>query len=93
MDQVDATDKTRRFPPLYMADGITADPGFGFTREVEWDANRSQIIVTDSGCENSQVECLREGRILSVQMPELEEAGTSGAFTDDHDAAVAVRER
>jgi hypothetical protein len=72
-------------PPIYLADGISAESPFGFTREVEWNQALSQLIVTDSGCENSQVNCQRAAQILAINLPPLTEAGSSGAFSVDHE--------
>ena len=58
---------------------------FGFTREVEWNDDLSQLIVTDSGCENSQADCDRAAQILAIDLPILSEAGTSGAFSTNHE--------
>ncbi|MGB0639644.1 MAG: hypothetical protein ACPGTU_09940 [Myxococcota bacterium] len=72
-------------PPLYLADGIYSETPFGFTREVEWNDDLSQLIVTDSGCENSQADCDRAAQILAIDLPILSEAGTSGAFSTNHE--------
>ena len=71
--------------PLYLADGVVTEAPFGFTREVEWNDHTSQLIVTDSGCENSQVECERTAQILAINLPALESSGISGAFSTTHE--------
>jgi hypothetical protein len=45
------------------------EPGFGFTREVEWAADLNQLLVTDSGCENAQDDCSRMGRVVTTALP------------------------
>jgi len=71
-------------PPEYMADGILPSPGLGFTREVEWDAETNRLLVVDSGCENSQDNCGRDGQILAIDWPSLSPSGQTGAFSLDH---------
>jgi len=70
-------------PPTYLADGTLPDPGFGFTREVEWDEELLRLIVTDSGCENSQDECGRSGRVLAFSLPELPPSDRGGSARPD----------
>ena len=74
-----------RNPPEYLADGILPSPGLGFTREVEWDPVRSQLLVVDSGCENSQDDCGRTGQTLAISWPELSPSGQSGAVSPTHE--------
>jgi hypothetical protein len=66
-------------PPTYLADGTVTDPGFGFTREVEWDGEIQRLIVTDSGCENAQDACSRSGRVLAFSLPQLSPSDLGGS--------------
>jgi hypothetical protein len=72
-------------PPEYLADGVLPNPGLGFTREVEWDPLTEQLLVIDSGCENSQDDCGRVGKTLAIQWPELSPSGQSGAVSSNHE--------
>jgi len=74
-----------RTPPGYLADGLLPEPGLGFTREVEWDPVTDQLLVIDSGCENSQDDCGRTGRTLAIDWPELNPSTLSGAVSSTHD--------
>jgi hypothetical protein len=74
-----------RSPPEYLADGILPSPGLGFTREIEWDSDTSQLLVVDSGCENAQDDCGRTGHILAIEWPVLSPSGKSGAFSPTHE--------
>jgi len=70
-------------PPTYLADGTLPDPGFGFTREVEWDGELKRLIVTDSGCENAQDACGRSGRVLAFSLPALPHSDRGGSARPD----------
>jgi len=72
-------------PPTYLADGVLPEPGLGFTREVEWDEDNEALLVVDSGCENSQDDCGRSGRVLLIEFPELSSSEKTGAFTAGHE--------
>ena len=72
-------------PPTYLMDGILPSPGLGFTREVEWDEENQSLLVVDSGCENSQDDCDRPGRILLVELPERVNSNKMGTFTPGHE--------
>ena len=71
-------------PPQYMADGLLAGAGIGFTRDVEWDPDSNALLVVDSGCENIQDRCGRSGEILAFDFPELQISGKSGAYAANH---------
>ena len=62
-------------PPEYMADGLLAETGIGFTRDVEWDPDSNALLVVDSGCENTQDRCGRAGQVLAFDFPELQVSG------------------
>ena len=70
-------------PPKYLADGTLPDPGFGFTREVEWNGDIQRLIVTDSGCENAQDSCGRSGRVIALSLPELNQSDRGGSAQPD----------
>ena len=77
-------------PPTYLMDGLLPSPGLGFTREVEWDDENQALLVVDSGCENSQDDCERPGRILLIEMPELVNSDKMGTFTTGHEHQLFV---
>jgi hypothetical protein len=70
-------------PPEYLADGRLPEPGFGFTREVEWAADLNQLLVTDSGCENAQDDCSRMGRVVTTALPLLTDTDNTGSAQPD----------
>ncbi len=71
-------------PPEYLADGVLggANGLLGFVREVEIPAPHDWLLVTDSGCENPQAECALQGRVVSLELPDLEPSGLSGSLGD-----------
>ena len=76
--------------PTYLVDGVLPSPGLGFTREVEWDEESQTLLVVDSGCENSQDDCERPGRILMIELPELMNHDKMGTFTANHEHQIFV---
>ena len=70
-------------PPTYLADGRLPDPGFGFTREVEWVDDINRLMVTDSGCENAQDDCSRQGRVVMTELPDMTPSERTGSARPD----------
>jgi len=72
-------------PPTYLGDGVlVGDKTLGFVREVEWSDSANALIVTDSGCENADYDCGREGRMVALTLPDWSPAGLSGAHSSHH---------
>ncbi len=72
--------------PTYLADFVLPDgvAPFGFVREAEVTADGS-VVITDSGCENTEVECSLPGRVLvSPPFALPEPTGLDGAWSPDH---------
>ena len=71
-------------PPDYLGDVVLPeDDAFGFVRDVELVDGGTNLLVTDSGCENQEAECGREARVVTIGLPALD-SELSGAWTSDH---------
>ena len=71
--------------PVYLGDGITStDEELGFVRSAELIDQDSTLLVTDSGCERPNDDCLRTSRVMELHLSIPDAPGTSGAFSGDH---------
>ncbi len=73
--------------PTYLGDGVLPEgqEQLGFTRSVTALPDGSGLLVLDSGCERvDDASCENPGRVLEVSWPQLDESGSTGAWSSDH---------
>ena len=72
-------------PPVYIGDGLMDESAtLGFTRAADYSALSQALLITDSGCENAEVPCGRDAKIMLAELPDKAPPSLSGAWTEDH---------